>query len=453
MLQADSYKASHWRQYPPGVSSVFSYFESRGGEFDEVVFFGLQYYLKRYLAGARVTSAGIDAAQRVWDAHLGPGMFNRDGWMHILERHKGHLPVSIRAVPEGTPVPTHNALMTIENTDPRCYWLTNWLETMLVQVWYGSTVATLSRSIKGVINDFLEVTGDPSLLRFKLHDFGFRGVSSVESAAVGGAAHLVNFNGTDTIVGAMLAMEHYNAEMPGLSIPASEHSTITSWGRTHEADAMKNMLDQYPTGMVACVSDSYDIINACKNIWGDRLKLQVMERKGTLVVRPDSGHPPTVVVEVLEALGERFGRVRNSKGYHVLPEQVRVIQGDGIDRRTVIDILASMKERGWSADNIAFGMGGALLQRLDRDTQRFAFKCSNVIVDGMPRDVYKDPVTDPGKRSKLGRLKLVRGAGGTFTTQREGESTADNALLEVFRDGKLLVDQTFNDVRSRARLG
>ena len=448
-ILTDSYKSSHWRQYPVGTSSIFSYFESRGGAYEDVVFFGLQYYLKRYLRGAQVTLDKIDAAQRVWDAHLGPGLFNREGWLHILEKHKGHLPISIRAVPEGTPVGVRNALITIENTDPKCFWLTNWLETLLVQTWYGSTVATVSRQIKQTINDYLQVTGDPSTIDFKLHDFGFRGVSSVESAGIGGAAHLVNFKGTDTIVGATLVMEYYGSSMPGFSIPASEHSTITSWGKVHEVDAMKNMLDAYPTGVVACVSDSYDILNACNNIWGGALKRQIMERKGTLVVRPDSGEPARVIMQVLEALGEKFGKIKNAKGFNVLPSQVRVIQGDGVDHNSIINILATMMEGGWSADNIAFGMGGALLQKLNRDTQRFAFKCSNAIVGGVPRDVFKDPATDPGKRSKLGRLVLVKDSNGAFSTQREGETTADNVLLEVFRDGKLLIDQKFDDIRVR----
>ena len=293
ILLTDSYKVSHYNQYPPGTESVYSYFESRGGRFDEVVFFGIQYYLERYFAGVQITLEKIEEAAAFFTTHFrNPNLFNRAGWQYILRTHGGRLPVSIRAVPEGTPVPTRNVLITVENTDPACFWLTNYLETLLVQVWYGSTVATLSREMKKLIYGFLLETGDPGLVEFKLHDFGFRGVSSVESAAVGGAAHLVNFLGTDTLAACVLAHEIYGADMAGFSIPAAEHSTQTAWGPEHEGDAYENMLDQYPSGQVAVVSDSYDIINACRNLWGKRLRDKVLAREGTLVIRADSGIRP-----------------------------------------------------------------------------------------------------------------------------------------------------------------
>ena len=320
LLMTDSYKVTHWKQYPPGTEAVYSYFESRGGRFGSVVFFGLQYYLRRYLEGLVVSQEKIDRAEAFCSRHFDNAeLFNREGWEHILREHEGRLPVLIRAVPEGTPVPVLNVMMTIENTDPRCFWLPNYLETLLVQVWYGSTVATISRELKKLIAGFLEETGSPETIASKLHDFGYRGVSSVESAAMGGAAHLVNFEGTDTLAGCLLAQEYYGAEMPGSSIPASEHSTITAWGMPGEPDAFRNMLERYPRGVVACVSDSYDIFHACSEIWGRELREAVLARDGTLVVRPDSGDPPSVVVKVLDLLGEAFGTERNAKGYRVLP--------------------------------------------------------------------------------------------------------------------------------------
>ncbi|MCH2173180.1 nicotinate phosphoribosyltransferase [Myxococcota bacterium] len=435
LLLTDSYKISHWRQYPSGTERVYSYFESRGGRFNEVVFFGLQYVLRRYLEGAVVTREGIDQASRIWASHFdSPDLFYRDGFEHILEQHAGRLPVVIRAVPEGTPVPTGNVLLTIENTDPACYWLPNFLETLLVQVWYGCTVATLSREMKRLLSRYLEATGDPESLPFKLHDFGFRGVSSVESAAIGGAAHLVNFQGTDTMPGCLLAREYYDAEMPGGSIPAAEHSTITSWGRESEVEAFRNILEQFPRGAVACVSDSFDIFHACREHWGRTLRDQVLARDGTLVVRPDSGHPPEVVVQVLETLGEAFGTESNPKGYRVLPPQIRVIQGDGIDYEMASEILAAVTAAKWSVDNLTFGMGGALLQILNRDTQQFAMKCSETVVNGEVREVFKEPATDPRKNSKRGRLKLVLGRDGQPETRPEG-APGEDLLCEVFRDG------------------
>lgn len=452
LLLTDSYKLTHWKQYPPGTERVYSYFESRGGLFEETVFFGLQYYLQEYLAGRFLTPEDVLLARNFCGKHFGrDDLFNWDGWRRIAWKHDGRLPVSIKAVPEGAVVPTSNVLMTIENTDPEVPWLTNFLETMLVQVWYPMTVATLSREMKKLIRAHLARSGDPSQIDFKLHDFGFRGVSSVESAGLGGAAHLINFQGTDTLAGIVLAQRHYCADMPGYSIPASEHSTITSWGRTHEADAYENMLAQFPEGLVACVSDSFDIYKACTDIWGDKLKEKVLGRKGTLVVRPDSGDPPTVVGQVLDALGEKFGYTTNAKGFKVLPPQVRVIQGDGIDYTMTRQILEVLGLKGWSADNIAFGMGGALLQKLDRDTQKCAFKCAEVVVNGEARKVSKDPITDPGKRSKAGRLKLVKTERGGFTTI-DADVEAEDQLVEVFRNGEILKTYNFDEVRARAAL-
>ena len=454
ILMTDSYKVSHHRQYPPETQSVYSYFESRGGVFPETVFFGLQYYLKQYLAGAVVTREKIDEAADVFAAHFGDAnLFYRSGWELILDRHGGRLPISIRAVPEGTVAPVSNVLMTVENTDPDCFWLTNYLETLLVQVWYGSTVATQSRDMKRTLLESLEETGNPALIDFKLHDFGYRGVSSVETAGVGSAAHLISFLGTDTLAGILVARDAYNCPMAGFSIPAAEHSTQNSWGRDNEVEAMRNMLTQFPTGPVAVVSDSYDIFNACQNLWGGELKDQVLARDGVLIVRPDSGHPPEVVVKVLQLLGEAFSTETNGKGYKVLNSKVRVIQGDGIDRQMLSEILTATKSEGWSTDNLAFGSGGGLLQKLNRDTSKYAFKCASVIVDGAKRDVFKQPVTDPGKQSKRGRLALVRRSGQLVTVQ-ESECRQDetNELVEVFRDGTITSVSSFDEVRRRAVL-
>jgi nicotinamide phosphoribosyltransferase len=458
LLLTDSYKMSHFRQYPPGTTSVYSYFESRGSDpafgFTEVVFFGLQYLLDN-IAGSFFTADDIDNAERMCRLHFGNDQsFNRAGWQHILDKHGGRLPVRIKAVPEGTVIPTHNCMMTIENTDPACYWLTNWLETMLVQVWYPTTVATQSREMKKIILQHLHRTGEPATIDHRLHDFGCRGVSSIETSGLGCAAHLVNFKGSDTLPGLELLAHVYGEECGGVSIPASEHSTITSWGEAHELDAMRNMLTQYPEGLVACVSDSFDIFRACGEYWGGALRNQIMERNGTLVIRPDSGDPVTVICRVLEILGEKFPVTVNDKGFKVLDPHVRLIQGDGIDFHTLGKILEAITERGWSADNLVFGSGGGLLQKVNRDTLKFAFKCSSVVVNGETRDVFKRPVTDNGKRSKSGRFKLIRdkiNKESTYRTVHEADPGED-VLQTVFENGKVIKRTTFNDVRRRAAI-
>jgi nicotinamide phosphoribosyltransferase len=452
VLQTDSYKFTHWKQYPPGTEYVYSYLESRGGMFGQVVFFGLQYYLLRYLQGPVVNAEDVAEAQRFVDQHLGPGMFNHKGWMHIVERHGGRLPVAIKSVQEGSIVDVRNVLMTIENTDPVCYWLPNYLETLLLKVWYPITVATLSRAIRRVFLTALERSGDPSLIDFKLHDFGYRGVSSEETAGIGAAAHLINFKGTDTVAGIRILQEYYSSQqMEGFSVPAAEHSTITSWGREHEADAYRNMLHSFPQGIVAVVSDSYNVYDAAQKLWGGILRDEVLKREGTLVVRPDSGNPREVVLKVLDILGERFGYELNPKGYRVLNPHVRVIQGDGVNYWTIQDTLMAMNRAGWSADNITFGMGGALLQQLNRDTQKFAFKSSSITVSGRDRDVFKDPVEGHDKMSKRGRLAL-RFREGKWSTDRidRGAAPKDDLLRPVFRDGEILAQHTVAEIRQCA---
>jgi len=457
ILNTDSYKVSMFKQYPAGTTGVYSYIESRGGRYDQTVFFGLQAFIKEYLLEP-ITQQDIDVADEILTAHGEP--FNRAGWQYILDKHNGYLPVVIRAVPEGTVVPVKQVLATIENTDPECFWLTTWLETALLRaIWYPTTVATQSWKIKQVILDALEKTGDPSTIDFKLHDFGARGVSSLESAGIGGAAHLVNFMGTDTVTGILYAREFYNAGVSGFSIPAAEHSTITSWGRDNEVKAYDNMLTQFakPGAIVAVVSDSYDVFNAASKLWGEELRQQVIDSGATVVIRPDSGDPDIVCRKLVQILDKQFGSTVNSKGFKVL-NNVRLIQGDGVNEHTIRMILGSFQVYGYSADNIAFGMGGALLQQLDRDTQKFAMKCSSITVNGEDRDVVKDPITDPGKKSKAGRIELWK-AGSEWVTAVDqpkgwfdkGFGPFTSMLEEVYRDGKLVQEITFEQVRANAR--
>lgn len=456
--KSDSYKGTHAPQYPPNTSKIISYLESRGGMFSSTLFYGLQYILKKHFVGRVITEADVNEAEIFWKLHFGNDYFNKKGWMHIVNKHGGKLPLRIRAIKEGTVVPVSNVLMTIENTDPELYWLTNYAETMLMQIWYPITVATNSFECKKVINKYLlETQGSNESLGFKLHDFGFRGVSSYETSAIGGSAHLVNFMGTDTVSGIILAMEYYKSQVCGFSIPASEHSTITSWGREHEVDAYRNMIKQYPTGHFACVSDSYDVYEACDKLWGDILHDDIMKRDGTLVIRPDSGNPPEVVNRCLEILWNKFGGDYSPKQFKILTPKVRIIQGDGIDYNMIGEILLQMKNKGFSADNIAFGSGGGLLQKFDRDTQKFAIKCSYAEVDGQPRDVYKDPATSHSKISKKGLLKLHR-AGNSFSTFSSADMPASqfhgyiDSLETVYENGEMVKEYTFDEIRAESNL-
>lgn len=458
-LNGDSYKFSHWPQYPKGTTALHSYIEARGTttRCKGTLFFGLQDFIKTVLS-VKLTHADIDIAKTLIEAHGEP--FNEAGWRHIVDTYNGYLPIRIRAVREGTFVPLSNVLVTCESTDDECPWLESFCETAILRaVWYMTTVATNSFYCKQLILKSLEKTADEPAaeIGFKLHDFGARGVSSLESAALGGMAHLVNFMGTDNISGILRAMETYDSGMCGFSIPAAEHSTMTSWGKDHEFDAYNNMVEQYaqPGKIFAVVSDSYDIFNAVENIWiGGGLLAKVKERGATVVIRPDSGDPARVPVQIIEMLCNKYGHTINSKGYKVLPPEVRVIQGDGITPDSIETILKNLELNMLSTSNIAFGMGGGLLQMVNRDTYKFAMKCSAAKIDGVWTDVYKDPITDSGKGSKRGRLTLLQDTLGNITTapvKNELKLNQEDIMHTVYENGPIeSAYETFDDIRARA---
>ncbi len=234
---------------------------------------------------------------------------------------------------------------------------------------------------------------------------------------------------------------------------------MTAWGRDGETAAFANMIEQFggKDKAFSVVSDSYDLWNAIDNIWGDALKEDVKNMGGTLVIRPDSGEPIKVVREALERLAVKFGTTINSKGYKVLPDYVRIIQGDGISAQSLGKIIHAVMDAGFSAENITFGMGGGLLQQVNRDTMSWAMKASAISIDGVWKDIYKDPVTSHSKRSKKGRLALIKESNGQLKTIKTDElntytdanATPKNVLRDVYVDGKLLVDDTLTMIRER----
>lgn len=465
ILNTDSYKASQWVQYPPETEYVNSYIEARGGRYDEHVFFGLQYILKEYLS-KRITKKQIDFAEKVWKLHGEP--FYREGWEYILKKHKGKLPLRIRAVREGTILPVKNVVLSVINTDPKCYWLTSYIEPMLLRIWYPMTVATQSYSIKKVIYKYMKDTGSNMTgLDFMLHDFGSRGVSSLESAAIGDMAHLVSFKGSDTISGTLAALDYYGGgktleenidagKMFSFSVPASEHSTITSWTKIGEVNAYRNMIKQYgkPGAIFSVVSDSYDIGYAVKELWGKQLKDEVIACGGRLVVRPDSGNPADIVLACVRALDYAFGSTTNEAGFKVLNPCVRVLQGDGINQMSVEAILSCLMHFGYAAENVVLGMGGALLQQIDRDTMQMAMKASAALVEKEWRDVFKAPVTDTMKHSKKGIVEVYTNlTTGKIETHRVEDAANDpnleSLMYTAFEDGTVFSDDAFEVVQER----
>lgn len=468
IVQTDSYKfGGHFNMYPENTEYNYAYFESRtGAKFDKTVFVGLQYILQTYFEGPVVTREKIELAAQISRAHFGSdNFFNRKGWEYILEKHKGYLPLRIKAVPEGTPVSVANILMSVENTDPKCAWLTNFVESILTHVWYPSTVASLSYATKQVLKEYLDKTSDnPEVINFQLHDFGYRGTSSNESAALGGFAHLVNFSGTDTVVAFMVAMKNYFAPIDtiGYSVAASEHSIMTARGRDGETEVVDQLLLKYPNGILSVVADSYDVYNFVENIVGKQFKDRILRRNGVFVVRPDSITPlhPTPESEMLwivQRLAYDFGYTYNTKGYMVLNPKVRVLWGDGIDLDGIKKILEVVTAAGYSSENLVFGMGGGLLQKINRDTQRFAFKSSAQRRSGNWYDIYKQP-KDLSKASKRGKLTLLADVNGGYQTvpqikDGEGNYMEDpcDKLQEVFINGHITKITNLAEIRNLAK--
>ena len=453
-LLTDSYKQFHAKMEPVNTEYVYSYFESRdGAKFPYTMFFGLQALLKEYLVGVVVTKEDVDDAENMVTAHMG-NHFNRARWDYIVEVHGGKLPVEIRAVPEGMKVPTSNVLMTVVNTDPQCAWLTNHLETLLTHVWSASTVATLSSSTKDMYKKYLNMTCDAGEnfggLPFMLHDFGMRGVSSMESAGFEGMGHLINFLGTDTIIAMEYAERLYGATRPvAFSVPASEHSIMTALGRSGEPEIVGNLLNTFPDGILSLVGDSYDIYNFAENIIGTKYHDGIMKRNGKVVVRPDSGDASEVSLKVINILWDKFGGTVNKLGFKVLDPHIGLIWGDGIDKDGIEAVLNTLMNAGYSVENMVFGQGGGLLQKVNRDTQRFAFKSSAQCRSGVWHDIFKDPI-DSSKKSKRGRLALVRKETGELHTLSYEQYGHQDILVPVFRNGVLLKDYTFDEVRANS---
>jgi nicotinamide phosphoribosyltransferase len=427
-----------------------------------VLFLGTQHYLVKYMRQT-VTAEQIDEAESFAAGHGVP--FNREGWELFLSRHGGERwPVRIRAVPEGTIIPVKNLLLDIVNTDPDFYWMTSYLETSLLRaIWYPTTVASRDLQIYRDLRFAMQKTcddGEMASIVFKHNDFGSRGVSSYESSEIGGLGHLVMFQGTDNMASVLMARHFYGEDMAGFSIPAAEHSTMTSWGgASGEIDAMRNMVQTFGYGslkqpLIAVVSDSYDVMRATEEYWGGQLLDLARQSGSTIVVRPDSGDPIQTPISVIKALMRKVGFTTNSKGFRVLPPYYRVIQGDGMNETTIRSLLGMLELNKLSVSNIAIGMGGAMLQQLDRDTMKFAMKCSAIRVNGEWREVYKDPVTDRGKRSKRGRLDLLYD-GKRFETVRADDPRAAGwrdyqPMQTVYEDGEITSIVTLKEIRERA---
>lgn len=468
ILLTDSYKLGRTVQYPPHTTNAYYYFESRAGaKYPETVFFGLQMLLMRYLEGSVVTREDLKEADAFAKEHfLGLDLLDRPMWEHIVNEHSGRMPIRIRAVGEGTPVEVSNVLMDVSATDPKCMALPGVLESLLTHVWAPSNTATISYCLRQFITlAFIKTVPVENhwLLDYMLHDFGYRGVSSTESAGMNGAGHLTSFKGTDTLIGIVYANRYYNAGICGHSVAATEHSVMTALGRSGETKMIDRVIKGYPKGILSVVSDSYDIKAAIK-YYGTVAKEAILARDGKFVVRPDSPRfkgetPASQIVWIAQQLEHYFGATTNRLGFKELHPKVGIIYGDGLSVEKIEEAVTALVAAGYAASTCVYGMGGGLLQKHNRDTQRSAFKCAAQERDGKWHDVYKEPL-DSTKASKRGHLFLTKDkATGKHITIREtgiaqaGYRPEQNLLETVFENGTLLKDTSWAEVRKNTTAG
>lgn len=455
ILMGDAYKYTHWKQNPKNLNKIYAYIESRGTKLNinYTVFFGLQGFIKDYLEGKVIESWMIDEAKELLGQVFGTHeYFNENGFRRLLEKHNGKLPIKIKAVQEGKKVQLRNVLVTIENTDEEFPWIVQWIETMLLRaIWYPKGVATISAAIKDIEKKYAAICDAP-LNIFFLNDFGPRGVSSHESAEIGGAAHLVTYAGTDNVEAIRWAKSRYGNVACGYSVFATEHSTTTIYTKQGELIAYTYFLDSVPQDkIISIVIDSYDTENAVKNLLGNKLKDKILSRMAPTVFRPDSGDPVLMSLNVTKWLWEIFGGTVNKLGFKVLNPKVRVIYGDGINLDSIDKICQNLIDNGYSTENIVFGMGGKLLQSsVDRDTFMDACKVCYALVGDIELDIYKDPKTDSSKKSKRGKLKLIK-INNVYSTVRMHEYPEINdELITVFENGKLVTEIDFATIQKNA---
>ena len=482
ILATDAYKFAHPFAYPKYVTGMYAYQEARTKGKDLMVPFGMQMLLWKTLANP-ITRDDIEEAAEFCKGN--GTMFYREGWEAILDECGGYLPVTIRTVPEGTPVPSGNVLVTVEAVG-KFFWLASYIETWLLRgVWYPTTIATNDRALKVELKRLFEQSGaSMDMLVWMLNDFAARGVAASEQAEIGGAAHQVCFMGSDTIEGIRAVNLYYQESMASYGVPATEHSIECAFGLDEEGEEeyLEHILANLakPGGIVAIVIDGKDMYRATRKLCTPRFVQLIRDCKAKVVLRPDSGDMMITVPWILEELAKAFGTKTNAKGFRYL-EGVGVIQGDGIDMLSARSLIAKIVVIGqWQADSIVLGSGGGLLQKVNRDTYKFAQKASAIRVnhktveglarinrepnqgEGLPSDsegfwipIAKNPITDPGKMSKSGRVSLAQNkATSEFKSyDMDLEELGDNwedALVTVYENGKLYNQITLAEIRKNA---
>lgn len=504
LLLTDGYKLSHQPMHPPGTNFVYSNLtprKSRQKDVNHVVFFGLQYYLKAWLQTCFNENffnldedVAIRSFKRVIDSYLGVGQIGEEPFRKLHQL--GYLPLKIKAVPEGLRVPIGVPVMTICNTHPDFAWFTNFVESHLsCSIWGSITSATTAFQYRQILEKWaMKTTGSIEGIEWQAHDFSFRGMNGVEAGMMSGAAHLTSFHGTDSIPSIWFLEQFYNAnckiELVGGSVPASEHSVMCLGTKEGEEETYRRIIqDVHPKGIVALVSDTWDLWNVV-NVILVNLKDKIMAREGKLVIRPDSGDPVHILcgytdadfeigycgsigmipkkltdfqaeVEregnevtkkkgLVESLWDIFGGTINDQGYKVLDPHIGAIYGDSITLARAEEICARLEAKGFASTNVVLGVGSYSYQFVTRDTYGFAIKATYAEVGGVPREIFKDPITDDGtKKSLKGLLSVYRDDDGELKVKDQCTKQEEEMglLRTVFEDGELQHETDLGTIR------
>lgn len=480
----DFYKADHRNQYPEGTTEVYSNFTPRSnrlakiiedGHDNKVVMFGLQYFIKHFLQEVwdeqffnQDKEKVVAAYKRRMDYALGSDAITVE---HIEALHDlGYLPMKIKALPEGSRVPVGVPVLTVVNTHPDFFWLTNYIESVIsCYLWKPMTSATTAFEYKRLLTKYALKTGTAlDFVPFQAHDFSFRGLSSLQDSAVSGAAHLTSFWGTDTVPGIDLVEDYYGADATqtpvGFSVPATEHSVMCMGMEDGELDTFKRLINEiYPKGIVSIVSDTWDFWQVVTEFL-KILKNDVLAREGKVVIRPDSGDPVKIICGdddapdgspehkgAIQCLWDIFGGTRTETSYKLLDEHIGLIYGDSITLERAQQIVERLEAKGFASGNVVLGVGSYTYQYVTRDNHGFAMKATSGVVNGERRDIFKDPKTDSGtKKSAKGLLRIEKeGDRYVLYDQQTEEQEEQGALELVFEDGKLIKDQALAEIRAR----
>ena len=479
LLYTDGYKIDHRRQYPNKTTLVYSNWtprKSRIKGINKVVFFGLQYFIKKYLIQEfqenffnKPKKEICKKYSRRINNYLGE---NKVGIKHIEDLHDlGYIPMIIKALPEGVSVPVRVPMLTIYNTLPQFFWLTNYFETLLsTTIWLPCNSATLAKQYRIILDKYAKETSSiPEFVDWQGHDFSMRGMAGLEAAIMSSAGHLLSFTGTDTIPSIDFLEEYYNAnsdtELIGGSVAATEHSVMCMGTNAGEQNTFKHLITEiYPSGIVSIVSDTWNLWKVLTE-YLPNLKNEILARNGKVVIRPDSGDPVDIICGnlngktteerkgVIELLWETFGGITNKKGYKELDSHIGAIYGDSITLDRATQICERLKEKGFATTNIVLGIGSFTYQYNTRDTFGFAMKATYGEVAGKGREIYKDPITDDGtKKSAKGLMKIIKVNGEyKLIDQVSWEEEKQGELREVYRDGKILIDEKLSEIRLRMK--